>query len=338
MFRRLLPERLARNEAVAPEALSGFPAGTSLSPASAMPWTAGAVVPTPAPFPGPPAGAGEREADGLYAIIKAQDGLLDGATTAAQLMLGVTAAIDKLAVASGMARSTAGAMSDAMDGLRRSSVMISAELGRSGAAADQVTAFAARTREGADALGLSVNEIGAIVDLIAGLARQTSYLAINAAIEAARAGEAGRGFSVVAAEVKTLAHATRDATEQVAAVIHRVRANARRNIDGVTALDSAIADLRGALGRVGGALEIQAQSAHEIADSSAEALRMADLVETERHRVAQGNRLSLAAVENLKEAARSSRALCLALPLDARARPATPGSGVRPAGEPPPCS
>ena len=64
-----------------------------------------------------------------------------------------------------------------------------------------------------------LGEVGAIVNSIAGIARQTNLLALNASIGAARAGEAGRGFSVVAAEVKKLAIDTQEATGRARAII-----------------------------------------------------------------------------------------------------------------------
>lgn len=84
-----------------------------------------------------------------------------------------------------------------------------------------------------ETLGTSSAEVGAIAKVIREIANQTNLLALNASIEAARAGEAGRGFSVVANEVRSLADRTMKATAEIDALIGKIRGDSERAIAGM---------------------------------------------------------------------------------------------------------
>jgi hypothetical protein len=113
-------------------------------------------------------------------------------------------------------------------------------------------------------LGSSSQEITEVVNLINNIASQTNLLALNATIEAARAGEAGRGFAIVANEVKDLARATATATEDISKRIEAIQTDSTAAGGAIERIHAIIGEINDLQNTIASAVEEQAATAGEI--------------------------------------------------------------------------
>ncbi len=102
-------------------------------------------------------------------------------------------------------------------------------------AIDHINREVLRTAETIGQLEQQCSQIGGVISVIRGIAEQTNLLALNAAIEAARAGEQGRGFAVVADEVRSLANRTQGATVEIQQMIEQLQSGARASVTAMSA-------------------------------------------------------------------------------------------------------
>jgi methyl-accepting chemotaxis protein len=145
------------------------------------------------------------------------------------------------------------------------------EIGRQVRESSQIAEAAVLQAQQTDArigkLSRAAQQIGDVVKLITAIAEQTNLLALNATIEAARAGEAGRGFAVVASEVKSLASQTAKATDEISSHIAGMQGATLESVAAIKEIGDTIAQISNIASSVAVAVAQQSLATQEIARS-----------------------------------------------------------------------
>ncbi|WP_153768682.1 methyl-accepting chemotaxis protein [Labrenzia sp. CE80] len=123
------------------------------------------------------------------------------------------------------------------------------------------------TNEKVEGLAASATKIGEVVTLIQAIAEQTNLLALNATIEAARAGEAGKGFAVVASEVKELATQTSKATEEIGAQIAAIQNATKESVQAIAEITEIMEEVNNYTTTISSAVEEQGSATTEISQN-----------------------------------------------------------------------
>lgn len=143
------------------------------------------------------------------------------------------------------------------------------EIGRQAQESSRIAAAAVAQAQATDArigkLSRAAQQIGEVVKLITAIAEQTNLLALNATIEAARAGEAGRGFAVVASEVKSLASQTAKATDEISSHISGMQEATQESVAAIKEISETIDQISRIAATIASAVEQQSSATQEIA-------------------------------------------------------------------------
>ncbi|AWN49632.1 methyl-accepting chemotaxis protein [Methylobacterium terrae] len=218
------------------------------------------------------ADAFERAVGGVVGAVSASaERLQDAARTMSTIAAETSTRSGAAAASARDAATNVGMVAAAAEELGASVDEIGRQVGGSADLARAAVGDADATAQHVQALSEAAARIGDVVSLISSIAGQTNLLALNATIEAARAGEAGRGFSVVAAEVKQLSAQTSRATDEITGQIGQIQAATGRAVEAIGGIAGRIRELNGVAASIAAAVEEQGAATQEIVRNVSEA-------------------------------------------------------------------
>ncbi len=169
--------------------------------------------------------------------------LKSNAETLSQAANETTAKANAVASAASQANASVQTVAGSAEEMTTSIGTISRRVSDATHRAEGAAGQARKSSETIHALSEAAEKIGTVVQLVQAIASQTNLLALNATIEAARAGEAGKGFAVVASEVKSLAHQTSKATEEISTQVASIQGITGATREAIDAISHTIAEI-----------------------------------------------------------------------------------------------
>ena len=181
----------------------------------------------------------------------------------------IAANMNSMAKASDQASATFRTIAAATEGMSQSIADVANRATHAANVAQRAASLGQSGNELMQRLGTAADEVGKVVGVIQDIAEQTNLLALNATIEAARAGEAGKGFAVVASEVKELARQTGEATQDIRKRIEGIQESSTKAVAAIEEINAIIGEVSESSHAIAATMEQQTISTREVSQGVA---------------------------------------------------------------------